>query len=541
MNERFVSSEWAARVELAHEPDVDIGAMHVCPAARQVIVKGRAETLEPRVMQVLVALVRAKGAVVSRDDLIEACWEGRIVNEDAISRTIAQLRKLADASGNVFSIETVARVGYRLRAAEPTSSADLLKRAPLPPSAGMARTKWIAAVSAALLLVLVAAGGAAWRFWPKSAAGPIEVSVAVLPFVNMSGDPKQEYFSDGFSEELVNDLSNNPHLRVASRTGSFAFKGRNQDIETIARALRVRAIVEGSVRESGDRVRVTAQMIDASDGYSLWSATYTRNMTDVLSVQDELARAIASALTHKLIPASPVRRPKIEPAVYRAYLEGIRQFNTAPAGWRRSFAIFKQVTVKAPDFADGFAWLSRVAVTLANNGDGASISTFTLASDAAQRALSLDPHNVMALMARATAELDTWQWRASASDMRKLQNENPNSFHTIRALWNFFMDLGFPAEAFAAERRLYVLEPGTYLDNFFTLSALDFAGHLNEEIGLARAQLVHRPRDAARLGWLCGAYAATGRVARARAIDERLRRLQTDGNWQANLEDANFP
>src|ERR1700680_221229 len=125
-------------------------------------------------------------------------------------------------------------------------------------------------------------------------------SIAVLPFANMSGDKEQEYFSDGLAEEILNILANIPGLKVTARTSSFAFRGKDQDITTIAQALRVRTILEGSVRRAANRIRVTAQLIDAADGYHIWSERYDRELTDVFAVQDEIAVAIAGALKLKL-------------------------------------------------------------------------------------------------------------------------------------------------------------------------------------------------------------------------------------------------
>jgi DNA-binding winged helix-turn-helix (wHTH) protein len=248
MNEPFTRAATAAHIDLAHEPDFALGRLRVRPSLREIVCDGRHETIDRRVMQVLVVLARADGGVVSRDDLIASCWESVVVGEDAITNCIVRLRKAAEATNNAFAIETVPRVGYRLKVAEVAVVAVLEPQAqtaapvaiaaspPIPTpekSKWTPRTNWIAAFLVLAILAVIAAVFAFWRYWPKAAqiaAAPVEASVAVLPFVNMSGDPKQEYFSDGFSEELVNDLSNEPHLRVASRTSSFAFKGRNQDI-----------------------------------------------------------------------------------------------------------------------------------------------------------------------------------------------------------------------------------------------------------------------------------------------------------------------
>ena len=553
MNERTNGTSAIARIDLAHEADFTLGPIRVRPSRRELVSDGRRETLEPRVMRVLVALARALGDVLSRDDLIESCWDGVIVSEGAINRCVGQLRKIAEASGNAFAIQTVARVGYRLTAADPVFFVSELKNtagqeaAPtlvIASSVPARSVRKTATVSAIAFLAIIVVGIAVWRFWPPgptriALTAPVQASIAILPFVNMSGDPQKEYFSDGFSEELINDLSNVPHVHVVSRTSSFAFKGKNENVKLIAGDLGVDEIVEGSVRESGDRVRITAQLINARDGYHVWSATYDRDLTDILSVQDELARAIAMELTHRLVPAPAAPLPKIDPEVYRLYLEGIREFNMSPVpGWRRSLAIFKKVTVGAPDFSDGFAWLARAAGDLAINYDSAPASDDAIAEGAAQRALSLDPHNTMARAFRALVEMNAWNWRDAAVDLRILRNRNPNNFFTVIGLENYYWYLGFPDEGFAVWRRGYALEPQTYDDGFFTLIALDHDGHFQEEIGVARAQLVRRPRDTARLDYLCSAYAATGQIAHARAVNERLRTLQADIDSQTNFQDC---
>ena len=554
MNERFVRAGVIARVDLAHAPNFAIGRVEVRPTRRQIAAEGSIETVEPRVMRVLVALALAKGEVLSRDDLIESCWDGVIVGEDAINRCIGRLRRAAEATGNAFSIETMPRIGYRLIAADASASAagadgtvgtrpdsavpeQTYASALLAFFPAMSRRTSVILTFA--MLVLLLAGYGAWWFWPRPPAAPAEpdTSVAVLPFVNLSGDPGKEYFSDGFSEELLSDLSADARLRVVARTSAFAFKGKTGNTQAIAHALHVDAIVEGSVRGAGDRVRINAQLIDAGNGYNIWSASYDRNLADILSVQDEVARAVAAALTHRLLPPPPMPRPKVDPAVYRLYLEGIHQFDLGPPqGWRKALAIFDQVTVKAPDFADGFAWLSRTADDLAINFDAASAADFALASAAAQRALSLDPHNMMARDFHAMVALQAWNWRGAAADLRVLQSQNPNSYFTIGGLQNYYGDMGFPDVAFAEWHRLYAADPHTYTKSYFTLGELRKVGRFREEIDVAQAQLVDHPRDTLRLESLCRAYAATGQISRARVVEERIRSLQTDLDSQTNFQ-----
>ncbi|MGH6878568.1 MAG: winged helix-turn-helix domain-containing protein, partial [Rhizomicrobium sp.] len=268
MNERFARAGAIARIELGHEPDFVLGGIEVRPARREIVGEGWHETVEPRVMQVLAALARARGEILTRDDLIESCWDGVIVGEDAINRCIGRLRKLAEASGNAFSIETTPRVGYRLKVRE----------------IGPRGTT----------------GGATALERPRAHAP--KRSVCVLPFSNMSSDPEQEYFSDGISEDVITDLAKVSALLVVARNTAFQFKGKAIDIPRIARELNVSHVLEGSVRKSGNRVRITAQLIDGTSGDHVWAERYDRDLTDIFALQDEISKSIIAALKVNLLP-----------------------------------------------------------------------------------------------------------------------------------------------------------------------------------------------------------------------------------------------
>ena len=185
-------------------------------------------------------------------------------------------------------------------------------------------------------------------------------SIAVLPFANMSADKENEYFSDGLAEEILNSLVRIPGLKVTARTSSFAFRGKEQDIRGIAEALNVRTILEGSVRRSGNRVRVTAQLINATDGYHLWSERYDREMTDVFAVQDEIAAAIAGALKVKFSgEAEPAHGHTPNLPAYEACLKGRHyQFKGTPEEWNRGREYFEQAIALDPQYADPHAHLA---------------------------------------------------------------------------------------------------------------------------------------------------------------------------------------
>ena len=213
-------------------------------------------------------------------------------------------------------------------------------------------------------------GSAPVQASPVATAGP---SIAVLPFVNMSGDPENEYFSDGLSEEILNALAQVPGLRVPARTSSFFFKGKTQDVARIAEALRVATILEGSVRKAGGRVRVTAQLVNAADGYHIWSQTFDRDLKDVFAVQDEIAAAITGALKLRLAPgtASPAGKAgtTANPRAYEAYLRGRHELNDrSRASIEKAIVHLDRAVALDPGFAVAYADKA-IAVGLLGRGN----------------------------------------------------------------------------------------------------------------------------------------------------------------------------
>jgi len=246
----------APRIKLAEKPDFDLGGLRVSPARREVHMAGQRRELEPKVAQVLVALASAQPEVVSRDQLIEQCWDGRIVGNDALNRCIVALRHLAkEFSPEPFEIRTVARVGYCLMpAGSPARSG------PLGKNIGIA----LACVLALVLMSAVLSLGMA-RF---GRARPGPASIAVLSFRNLS--PGEPYFAEGIGEEILGQLAREPQFRVAGRVSSGQF-GNDPDVREVARQLNVEYVLEGSVRTQGDSVRVNADLIRARDSTRLWS------------------------------------------------------------------------------------------------------------------------------------------------------------------------------------------------------------------------------------------------------------------------------
>jgi adenylate cyclase len=323
----------------------------------------------------------------------------------------------------------------------------------------------------AILLAVQLAIGFSWRRSAPAVAPALASSVAVLPFANLSGDPNKVYFSDGIADQLITELAQTPSLRVAARSSSFLFRGKDVDVKTVAKKLGVRAVLEGSVREAGNRVRIAAELVDASNGFQIWSQSYDRDLTNILSLQDDIARAITEAVAYRFLGhrvATNRVGPKpqaIDPEAYKAYLQGQYYFaQRTKDGVLRAVDLFTRTVALAPNYADGFAALADAHATAAL--DFQMPGEVAAALDAVNKALALDPNNPTAIMARVTAELLQWRWRAAAADMRRLDQLHVNS----AAVWHmralFFDYMGLTQFCGAAEEHAIQLDPLSFIDHY---------------------------------------------------------------------------
>ncbi|MCH8203341.1 MAG: tetratricopeptide repeat protein [Proteobacteria bacterium] len=253
-------------------------------------------------------------------------------------------------------------------------------------------------------------------------------SIAVLAFVNMSSDPDQEYFSDGISEELLNLLARIPELRVVSRTSAFSFKGKNIDIPTIAAQLNVAHILEGSVRKSGNRVRITAQLIDVKTDSHLWSETYDRELTDIFVLQEEIATAIARALAVELNIGpgqSLVTARTTDMAAYDRYLEG-RSLVAKRADFSRAIQLLSEATRRDPAFAPAWAALAQAHALSFYHLRTPKVEALNAAEIAARRALEIDPDLASAHSVTADILRDRGNWSAAEESYKRALALNPD-------------------------------------------------------------------------------------------------------------------
>lgn len=367
--EPHASGRSVGQIRLAQEQSLTLGPLQIDPALRRVAHDdGREEFLQPRVMQVLVALARAEGQILSRDDLLRSCWSGVVVGEDAIDRVIGRLRRLADwAGGGAFDVQTITKVGYRL-----TYAGIGAERSPGQPRA-------------------------------------THSSICVLPFANMSDDLQQDYFSDGISEDIITDLSKVSSLFVVARTTSFALKGQNLDVPQIARQLNVGHVLEGSVRKAGGRVRITAQLIDAETGGHVWAERYDRDLKDIFALQDDISQAIVAALKLKLLPEEKraiEHRGTTNLEAYNLYLLARRYYVAGCGGDTRALEAIERISQSAleidPSYARAWTLLGVAQTLLHFNYGRAGESGLT----AIERALALDENlaEAHAVMARHLSE-----------------------------------------------------------------------------------------------------------------------------------------
>jgi len=291
---------------------------------------------------------------------------------------------------------------------------------------------------------------------------PEHPSIAVLPFANMSFDKEQEFFSDGLAEEIINALAQIPGLKVTARTSAFAFRGKEQDIRKIAEALDVRTILEGSVRRSGDRLRVTAQLINAADGYHLWSQRYDRQMADVFEMQDEIATCIAAALQVKLLPSANARRYEPSLPAYEAYLKA-RHFNglrPTVETWEDAKSQYERAIALDPGFAIAYSDLAWHYALLASYGWRPPLDVLPTVRMWALRALDLDaslPH------AHAVLALSTGMWDfdwAEAERRFELAMERHPVPPTVRGHYALYLlAMGRPLEGVEQIRQAIAEDP----------------------------------------------------------------------------------
>lgn len=451
--------------------------------------------LQVQPLQVLGMLLERPGEVVTREELRQVLWPGdTFVDFDhGLNNAINRLREaLGDSAESPRFLETLPRRGYRFIArvenipspvphdlavqvadsstAPTTPLSD--KVVALPPESSKASLllgarQWIAvgvaAVALLALLVSLNTGGLRQRLLRASSATRIQ-SIAVLPLENLSGDPSQDYFADGMTEALITDLGKIGELRVISRTSAMHYKGTHKTLPEIARELNVDAVVEGAVLRSGNRVRITAQLVQAANERHLWAESYERDLRDVLTLQDEVARSIANEIKIKLTPQEQARlasgRP-VDPEAHEAYLRGRYEWNKwTEEGLEKSAEYFERAIQKDPAYAQAWAGLSDTYQFLSLWDSWPAEVAMPKAKAAALKAVELDDTLSDAHVALSGV---LWpherSWSAAEIEVQRAIALNPNNAWAHQAYGYQLSSVGRFDEAIAEMKRALELDP----------------------------------------------------------------------------------
>jgi TolB-like protein/tetratricopeptide (TPR) repeat protein len=448
---------------------------------------GAAIPLTPKTFDLLVTLVDNAGRLVEKDSLLRTVWPDVAVEEGNLTKGVFSLRQILEEEGGPRYIETVPKCGYRF-VAPITSSTE----------------------------------SPAIRPSDAASAAPSEDAVAVMPFSDMSAARDHEFFCEGMSEEIINALGRVPGLRVASYTSSLRFKGKVTDTQTIGRELLVTWLLEGSVRKSGDMVRIAVQLVRAADGFSAWSGRFDRKLDDIFSVQDDIAGMIAQTLTQRVAKtATPLVTSKTSKnEAYSLYLEGRYLWNKRPGDvvWQ-ALDRFERAIAVDPDFAPAHAALASVYGTLGAWEFGVlpPAEALAKAKAAAKRALELDPqlaagHTAVAYttlhfdwdaeracrqfdqaIALNPAWVDAHHWHSHAlcaaarfpeslAACRQIVELDPlNPLMHAHVAWHHYMARSYE-DALAQAEQVVRMEPGFHWGSFFAGWALERLGRHSEAI-----------------------------------------------------------
>ena len=459
--------------------------------------------ITPKAFDVLRYMVENAGRLVTQDELLEALWPETYVNQEVLRKYILEIRKvLGDRPEKPEFIETVTKRGYRFIAPVVDESAPVLGQSTAEPAdlsttemkSGVAATEEAAIEDQAVretaapeqqassgdrrmrklaiiqMLAVIAAAALSGYLWfarnRPNAPSTNKTSIAVLPFVDLSPAKDQAYFSDGFAEQLINDLAQVSGLKVVGRSSSFQFRGKDVDLRDVGRKLGVANVLEGSVQRDGNHVRVTAELVKTADGFQLWSQTYDREINDILAVQDEIALAAAGALQLKLLgstgqPVASTLRSE-NPEAYQAYLQA-KYFSArgqAKEDLNKALSYADQAIKLDPNYASAWAQRSQVLETMSGLGLIDSNGGFRKARESAEKAIALDPNLAAGYLRLARIQMShDWDWDGADASLKKAAMLEPGSAEVAHGRAYLERRLGRVDEAIELYKLSIALDP----------------------------------------------------------------------------------
>jgi TolB-like protein len=486
----------------------EFGEFRVDRISRQLLHRDRPVPLTNKCFELLVLLAQSQGDALSKELLIATLWPNTFVEEGNLTQNISSLRKaLAIDPSAVNYIETVPRKGYRFTA--PVSEVQPTDQEP--------DTKLR--------------------------------SVVVLPFLNLSGDTDNEYFSDGLTEEITNALTSVPGLRVVARTTAFQYKGQNVDVRTIGSKVGAAAVLEGSVRRQGERLRVTAQLISAGDGYHYWSRVWDKQLKDVFEVQREIANGVALELGPDRATVDSAPSPPTENMeAYNLYLRGLYLSNRLLIA--EAADVFEQAVTKDPNFAAAHAALAYQYALLGYGAIRRPVEAYAIAGRYAGRAIELSPSLPSALFSRGwISTFYDWDWVGAERYLKLAIAGNQNTGGAHHAYAHFLVAMRRFAQALRESQQVLVEEPGSPTLNGHLAWHYLYTGQPQLAIPQALHALEIDPLLGENMRYLRWGYEAIGSfedairaAARQHSVDFALR-LRTafesrgeEGYWQTWLD-----
>jgi TolB-like protein/DNA-binding winged helix-turn-helix (wHTH) protein/Tfp pilus assembly protein PilF len=483
-----------------------LGAWVVDPTLDTISRGGETLKLEPRMMRLLTCLAHSAGAVVSLERLLSDVWAGVVVGPASVYQAISQLRRmLGDTDPEPSYIATVPRKGYRLvapvRPLEPPAPVP----APSPSSpvspprtagAGPKRWVWLSILGGTALIALI---GLAWiplRRWLQPEDN--SASIVVLPFVDMSSDKGDQPFCDGLTEELSNWLAQIPTLRVVARTSAFSFRGLSQDVRFIGKTLNANHVLEGSLRRSGDHLRVTVQLIDARNGYHMWSSEYDHPIEDAIKIQEDIARSVADNLEIRLTEDTAQRfaeRRSVSSEAYRLYLlaRHYQQDRTRESN-QQAVALYQQSLAADPQFALAsvglaYAYVNEIYL------DGRSVTDVAAKGEPLlAHALELEPDLSELYAVRAALREEQGRTDDALADLNHAVALNANNSWAFAELGRLYIGEGQPRVALQNLMRAVALDPLDYIVSARQCLALqDLARYEQAGAACERARTVQGP------------------------------------------------
>ena len=486
--------------------------------ARELRKNGIKVKLQNQPFLILQMLLERPGEVVTREEIRNRIWPADefVDFEHSVNTAVKKLRQaLGDRAGRPVFIETLPRQGFRFiaelrRPAGAPAEAVPARKPPRLPRLAVAGAAALCVVAGALVVF-----PRMTRLSPQAHSPHTMRSIAVLPLVNLSPDPQQEYFSDGMTSELITDLAKLSSLRVISHTSVKRYKNAERRLPEMAAELGVDAVVEGTVTRSGNRVRIAAQLIDARSDHHIWADSFERDAGDILSLQAELAQQIANEVGIHLTASEQARlagyRP-VDPAAHEAYLKGLFYWNRLNCeGFQRGLKYFQEALARDPNFVPAYCGVADAYFNLADWGCMAQKEAFAESKAAALKAQQLDPGSADAHgLLGELAFYNEWDWPKAEKEFRQAVELDANAAGSRGSYAIFLVAMGRQEQALAEMKQALQLDPVSEMTNVMSAYLFYLIHQYDKAIAQAKKTLELFPRSGAAYYWLGQCYEKQG-------------------------------